>query len=461
MTRRKYRKGAALLLSMIVLAILSAWAASIYSMSGANLQLAENQRKADHARASAESGLEIIRYWLSCVAIAGDTPPNQRFPLIAGNFQSATYNTSGIMPSYDSSSITVPDITLNSAMGQNFCAQIIPLPTSTDPYTLQVDVIGICGSVMKTLRVNYNFGTRRHLAFDYGVATKGPLNLAGNILLEGANVSVASDVYIVSENELLALSIIGNSQIAGDVYIANPLGTVDLQGGQASIGGETGQDAIDNHVEFGAAPTEFPIPNPGYFESYATNIVDSSTDTTSDATFENIRIVAGTNPAFTGNVTLNGVVFIEVPNVVTFAGDVTMTGIIAGDGNVEDDSATNQIDFQGNVYSASVSELPAEEQFAGLHDETGTFALAPGFHLSFGGNFGTLNGVIAGNGIELSGNAGGTVNGSVINYADTAMSLSGNNNLCFNRSGTTEIPAGFIPEIVLNYEPTSYAEPAL
>ena len=460
MTCRKYRKGAALLLSMIVLAVLSAWAASIYSMSGANLQLAENQRKADHARASAESGLEIIRYWLSCIAIAGDTPPNQRFPLIASNFESAAYNTCGIMPSHDSSSMTVPDITLNSAMGQNFCAQIIPLPTSTDPNTLQVDVIGVCGSVMKTLRVNYNFGTRSHLAFDYGVATKGPLNLAGNILLEGANVSVESDVYIVSENELLALSIIGNSQIAGDVHIANPLGTVDLQGGQASIGGETVPEAYD-HVFTGAPPTEFPVPNPGYFESYATNIVDSSTDTTSDATFENIRIVAGTNPAFTGNVTLNGVVFIEVPNVVTFAGDVTMTGIIAGDGNVEDDSATNQIDFQGNVYSSSVSEVPAEEQFAGLHDETGTFALAPGFHLSFGGNFGILNGVIAGNGIELSGNAGGTVNGSVINYADTAMSLSGNNNLCFNRSGTTEIPAGFIPEIVLNYKPTSYAEPTL
>lgn len=461
MTRRNYRKGAALLLSMIVLGILSAFAAAIYSISTTNVQLAENQRKADYARASAESGLEIIRLWLSCVAIPGDTPPSQRFSLIASSFQSAVHNISGITPTCSSSSITIPDVTLNSAKGQSFEAQITALPNLADPNTLQVNVTGKHGSVTKPIRVNYEFGSRAHLAFDYGVATKGPLSLAGNILLEGVNVSVESDVYIVSENDLLALSIIGNSQIAGDVHIANPLAAVNLQGGQASIGGETGQNAIDNHVTFGAAPTEFPKPNPGHFESYATNIVDSSTDTSADATFNNIRIAAGTNPTFSGNVTLNGVVFIEVPNVVTFAGDVTITGIVAGEGAVEDDSATNQINFLGNVFSSSVSELPPEEQFAGLHSETGTFAIAPGFYLSFGGNFGTLNGVIAGNGIEFFGNAGGTINGSVVNYADITMNLTGNSDLYFNRSGLTEIPAGFVPEIILKYKPTSYSETPL
>jgi len=457
MTGRKYRKGAALLLSMIVLGILSAFAAAIYSMSTANVQLAENQRKADHARASAESGLEIIRLWLSCVAIPGDTPPNQRFSLIANSFQSAVLSISGITLPPSSSSITIPDITLNSAKGQSFDAQITPLPNLADPNTLQVSVVGKYGSVTKPIRVNYEFGSRPHTAFNYGVATKGPLHLSGNIELEGANVSV-SNVYIecLSENE--ALSIIGNSQIAGDVNIANPLATVNLQGGQASIGGETGQNAINNHVEFGAAPPEFPTPNPGHFESYVTDTVDSSTDTSADTTFNNIRIVAGTNPTFTGNVTLNGVVFIEVPNVVTFAGNVTITGIIAGDGDVEDDSATNQINFLGNVFSNSVRELPAEEQFAGLQDETGTFAIAPGFYMSFGGNFGTLNGAIAGNGIEFFGNAGGTIEGSVINYADTTMNLTGNSDLYFNRYNQTGTPAGFVLEIILKYKPASYAE---
>ena len=180
-----------------------------------------------------------------------------------------------------------------------------------------------------------------------------------------------------------------------------------------------------------------------------------------DATFENVRIVAGTNPTFSGNVTLNGIIFIETPNVVTFTGGTTITGIIVGDGDLADDSATNQISFQGGVQSFPVTELPAEEQFNGLKNETGTFVLAPGFHLSFGSNFNALSGAIAGNGIEFSGNAGGTINGTIINYSDEQMTLSGNSDLYFNRSGTTQVPAGFVPEIVLRYVQDSYSETVL
>jgi hypothetical protein len=102
--------------------------------------------------------------------------------------------------------------------------------------------------------------------------------------------------------------------------------------------------------------------------------------------------------------------------------------------------------------------LPEETQFYGLRDQIGTFVMAPGFHVSFGGNFGTISGAIAGNGIEFYGNAGGTINGSVLNYSDEEMLLSGNNDLYFNRSGLTEVPAGFVPEIVLVYNPSSYSE---
>ena len=56
------------------------------------------------------------------------------------------------------------------------------------------------------------------------------------------------------------------------------------------------------------------------------------------------------------------------------------------------------------------------------------------------------------------GNAGGIVNGSIINYSHTPMTLSGNSDLYFNRSGIDSVPAGFVPEIVLHYCPESYSE---
>ena len=105
--------------------------------------------------------------------------------------------------------------------------------------------------------------------------------------------------------------------------------------------------------------------------------------------------------------------------------------------------------------------MPAEAQFEGLHDQIGTFTIAPGFHVSFGGSFSALCGAIAGNGVEFFGNAGGVINGSVINYSGDDMTLSGNSDLYFNRSGTTQNPAGFVPEIILKYNPSSYSEVTL
>lgn len=450
------RRGVALILSMIFVVIFSSLAVSVAAFSGTNVQIADNQRKADRARACAESGLDIVRYWLNRIAMSGTIAPYDRFNYIAEFLHDdlLANDITNLAAYYSSSVIVIPTVTLDSENNESFFAMIHHI----DNDTLVLDVAGIYGSLIRVVRVNYQFGERAHNVFDFGVASKGPLSLSGNIELEGVNVSIESDVYIESADSLLALSIIGNSQIAGNVQIVNPVANVHLQGGQAGIGGETGDDAIENHVEFGVPPSEFPEPVPQYFESFVTNVIDVNTDTSADATFDNVRILAGTNPTFSGHVTLRGVVYIETPNVVTFTGTTDVIAIIVGDGDITDNSAVNRIDFQGNVSSLPVSELPDTEQFEGLHEELGTFAVAPGFHISFSGNFDTLAGAIAGNGIEFSGDAGGTINGSVINYSDENMALSGNSDLYFNRSGTTEVPAGFVPEVILYYNPATYAE---
>jgi Tfp pilus assembly protein PilX len=449
------RRGFALIISMIFVLIFSALALSMAALSGTNVQIADNLCNANRARASAESGIEIVRFWLSNIAISGTTPLENQFYEIASSLQIyLAANSPNVTAYYQGTEIQMPHVALDSDNGHSFSAQIAQLDTET----LRLTVTGAYGSFTKTISVNYVFGQRANTVFDFGVASRGPLSLAGNIELEGVNVSVDASVYIESENSSLALSIIGNSQIAGDVSIVNPIANVDLQGGQAGIGGETGQDAIDNHVSFGVPPSEFPEPVPSYFEAYATNIVDSNTDTSADATFENIRILPATNPSFSGHVTLKGVVFIETPNVVTFTGDATVMAIIVGDGDIQDNSKTNQINFAGNVSSLPVSSLSDLPQFQGIRDETGTFVMAPGFGLSFGGSFDALCGAIAANGVEFYGNAGGVINGSVINYSDEDMTLTGNSDLYFNRSGITEAPAGFVPEIILEYDPDSYSE---
>jgi len=455
------RRGSALVLSMMFIAIFSSLAVAMATLSGTNVQIAENHRKVGTTRACADSGLEIVRYWMSQVAISGTTDDDQRFEAIATSLQGALTDAgvTNFSTVYTASTISISNVSLDAARDESFSAIL----TKIDNDHIQLDVTGHYGSsenrIEKTIRSMYSFDKRADTVFDFGVASKGRVSLSGNVELEGVNIEVESNAYIDC-TDLLALSIIGNSHIAGDVKIVNSIAFVDLQGGKAGIGGETGQDAIDNHVAFGVPPADFPEMVPAEFASLVSlTEIDPNTDTTADATLENIIIPAGMNPTFSGHATLKGLIWIETPNVVTFTGGADVTAIIVGNGDQTDNSATNILDFKGNVDGGDIATLPAEEtQFDALRDKTGTFVIAPGFHVSFGGSFDALCGAIAANGIEFYGNAGGQIQGSIINYSDNEMTLSGNSDLYFNRSGIDEVPAGFVPEIILKYDASSYSE---
>lgn len=453
--RRSVRKnkGIALFAALLFVAVFSALSVAMFTMSQSNSIASVNLHTVNEARASAESGLEVIRYYLAQAAISGSVSESQRFSNLATSLTgmsgaSFTVNDAGTMVTLGS--VNSP-VTLSSDGSQTFYAELTP--NGTDG--VNVTIVGESGQIDRTIEGGFDYGVRNNSVFDYGVATKGPLSLQGNILLDGVNISVESDVYIESAGYNEALEIIGNSAIAGDVKIVNPDGYVTLQGGQASIGGETGIDAIQNHVDVGVESTEFPYPDTSHFEQYLSGDLMAEVSP-SQAVYENITIPAGTNPNFSGDVQLKGVIYIETPNTVTFSGNVDITGIIVGDGDVNDNSATNTLDFQGNVSSSSVATL--DESYGSLRDETGTFIMAPGFHTSFGGSFDTLNGCIASNGVEFYGNAGGIIGGSVVNYSDQPMEFSGNADLLFNRSGITDVPAGFVPEVVIHYDPTDYDE---
>ena len=456
-TTRGERCGSALVLSIMFIAIFSSLAVALATLSGTNVQVAENHHKAGTTRACADSGLEVVRYWMSQVAISGTTDADQRFSAITTSLQEAltdagvtNFNTVST-----ASTITISEVSLDSARDQSFSAVL----TKIDNDNIQLDVTGHHGPIERTIRTHYCFAERADTVFDFGVASKGPVSLSGNVELEGVNIEVESNAYIDCSSPL-ALSIIGNSHIAGDVKIVNSLGNVYLQGGQAGIGGETGQDAIDNHVAFGVPPADFPEMVPSAFADLVTlTVLDPNMNTSADATLENITIPAGMNPTFSGHATLKGLIWVETPNVVTFTGGTDVTAIIVGNGDQTDNSATNILDFIGNVDGGDVADLPAEEtQFDGLRDSAGTFVIAPGFHVSFGGSFDALCGAIAANGIEFYGNAGGQIEGSIINYSDKEMTLSGNSDLYFNRAGLEEVPAGFVPEIILEYDGSSYSE---
>jgi type II secretory pathway pseudopilin PulG len=453
---------------MIFVLVFSALAVSLATVSGTNVQLANNQHKANLAFCAAQSGLEVLRYWLAKEpnTISGKTDPEEKMQAVQSNLQNK-FNTDGvtnIRADYKDSTntittITIPAVTLDANTGQNF-GVVFSLADSGKK--LQAKITGACGDASKQVIVDFNFVTVGNGVFDYGVATKGPLNMVGNVGITGADVLVDSKVYIESENQQLALTMQGGkASIGGEVNLYRSDATVDVDK-KCSIGGLTGDEAVAQNVHKGVEKAEFPIPCPEYFEHYVENTYEVRdgviVNTNTDGKLTNTKILAGTNPKFTGG-TINGVLYIEKPNTVEFTGNVVVNGIIITEGDIDDPSPSqNTLTFRGTVDSNSVDTLPDNSHFSGLRNEKGTFIMAPGFSVSFGGDFRTVNGTIAANGVEFFGTAGGKIYGSVINYSTTPMTLTGSSDLYFNRSGTEENPAGFSPHQKLVFMSDSYSE---
>jgi len=436
-------KGCVLVISMIFMVLLSVISIGMATMSDNNLQIANNYSKGSRALESAQSGLEILRHYLDNI------PVQQTLPGVVSELPSS------MSPNINlgHKTISMLDVTLNSQSKQSYDALITQ---SIDNATLQADITGKCGDINKTIRANFDFEETGSSVFDFGVATKGPLDMSGQAEIDGVNtvdIAIEAGVYIEGVDGLLgdSFSITNNASVAGNVSIADPDGTYDV-GNNASVGGVEGDENIFVGVDY----VEFPTPNPDYFSVYATgDTINSTTDLSNYAVLNNVTIAANTDPNFASHVTINGVLFIETPNQVSFAGQTTINGVIVGDGSL--DSPDSSLTFSGQVISNDASGLD-EEQFGGIVDETGTFILAPGFSLDFSGQASTINGAIAGSGISFSGQAGGTINGSIINYSNDVMTLTGQTSLTFNRSGSDANPSGFDSTKILRFDPSSYSE---
>jgi hypothetical protein len=450
------RKGAILIVAMIFVLIFAALAVSMATMSGTNVQIASNQRKADYALGSATSGLEVERYWLKSVMMPNTTPESKYLATIYNIMQSNmdANGISNITLKHTASTLSILPVTLDSAIGQTFNGQMNI--DAGNPNILQVLSTGGNAPITRTIKVDFDIEPYEWPIFNYGLATKGPINYTGNPTTLVASEAWEADIYVESSGSGTALSVAGNTKFMGDIMIGNPAANVSF-GADVIIDGDHNQDAIDNHVKIGVDPVAFPEPDTARFTTYATgDVIDSSTDLgTYTNILTNCSIAAGTNPVFPKGVTIQGILLIESPNVVTFTSNVALNGIIVGQGDPTADPATDRIDVLGNFASGP---YPAGAEFDAIRSEDGSSIVAPGFAMSFQGNFSTLEGVVAVSGVTFSGNVNAQIKGTIINYSDTPMTIAGNATMTFDRAASTKVPAGFDTLRVLTYNPSSYDE---
>ena len=433
LNRQKHQNsGMALALTMIFLVVAVSLAGVLVSSGSAGLQQSVNQREAYQARLAAEGGIGYLSALVREVSLSGNE--NAYIALVSETLNSAMVGTNVYM---QGSTLYVPSVMIENGKGGSFSARI---SKSGDNFLLVVSGISDNTSRTVSLELGLNDSASTKLLKN-GFLLGGKLQLSGNARFTGLNNPSEAQVFTNYSDSDESFRLTGNARLEGDVYSANPKGYASLSG-NVSIAGESRRSKkIWDHIHFGQPKVELPRPDTSVFEPYATNTLSGSTKGTK--TFTNIRIPANTNPHFSGNTTLKGVIYIESPNKVKFSGNLDITGVIVTEDPGSGQTKKNYLQFTGNTKTKGVENLPDQPQFAELRKLPGAAILAPGFETKFTGNFGTVGGALVAEKFTFTGNAGGTVKGPVISYGDAPFKMTGNARLTIDRSEYEEIPPGF------------------
>lgn len=435
-------------MALVFVAVFGALAVGYLAATSADLEASRLYLHSRRAHFAAESGLSLARRILPGVSVQEAETAAETLQALADGlndqFQANIF--AGQAASVLGSSLLLPTITLSMPEGPTQL-QLSVYADSDDQYQLRS--LGTSSDCRQTLTQNFLAQYDMSLLSSFGVASRSRIRMLGNAQIVGANDPLEGSVLSTTLLTLDPIDITGHVLISGDAAISNADGSVSYKG----------NSRINGDIHIGVEEPPFPVIDTSIFEQYAINIVDSSTDTSSDCYLENIYIEAGTNPTFSGHCTIRGVIYIESPNNVHFTGGADIVGVVVVEPPAEPlDFANHSIVFNGNCSAESPASLPVGTQFDGLRDMLGSFLLAPGYEVDFLGNFSTINGSILASKMDFGGTATSTVAGSILNCDDTDFTVSGNACITIDHSQLGEPPAGMIFPRKLIYVPGSYGE---
>ena len=453
-------------IAMFYLAIFSMLAVGFYSSVTTQVQLSYNDMNINAAQAAAESGMQYVRYQLSSLSLSPATPNNQLVNTIysqlgvamnsTGNLGANTVGLSGSQINLPGTAGTYIDL---DSSGARFFASIVPNAAFPTPNDVVVKVTGQArgGQIQRAVQMNFYAKSVTNSAFNFGVASRGWITMNGSTRVTGAVDPTMGSVLAATSQNVTALSMSGAQQISGDASFVNPAAVTSFTGTSTIAGYTPGSSGFNSHLHKGIPMPSFPTIDASPFAVYATNTWTAAVGT-NNVTLTNMILPAGTY-TFAGNTNIQGVLLVRTPSKITFAGNLTIKGAIVCENNPQGTSTTNTMTFAGNVSSTGIDTLPANATFpAGERALTGAFLLTPIHTVTFTGNFGTVNGSIIADSLSFSGNAGGTVNGSVIGLADKAMSFNGNAAIAINNTSNGSAPVGTSIASKFVARPNSYAE---
>ncbi len=432
-TGRATPKGVAFLVTLIFVALFTCAALALVTMADTNMAISRDRLHMNQSSSLAETGLVLAQRQLGGLAVSGDTAASVHNQ-IADHFRTAWANSAMVNAAAitaDANAVVLPAIWLPRADG---LAGTIELVITADGGAhedgcIVIQSTGRFAGAVRTAYYDLGFENAMTAINAYAIATRSTIVMTDNATIQGANNDQEGSILSATTSVACAIDMSDTARISGDAAAANPDANISTIG-DATIGG----DRIT-----GADEPEWPTIETAGFQQYVEEVVAGDV---SDATLHNIRIPAGTNPTFSGNVNIYGVLYVESPNTVTFTGNTNICGIVVAEEPVAQDLQVNQIRFNGNLTTSGVQNLPDRSRYDGLRQATGSFLLAPGYTVRFSNTFNTINGCMAAGKFVFRGNAAGTVGGAILNLDDSLVRLKDNANLLIDRTAANPNPAG-------------------
>jgi len=460
--QQQSRRGVAYLFSLIMLALMASLSVTI--LAGTNLNLSRNQHMKDSlsAQLSAESGLEFMRMSFTKLRMPEGTTNSTLMGKLAESLSDVfdgSENADGRVLASSGTVITVPQVTVGET---SFDCTITMLTPDAEGYPrCRLTSVGSCGLASRTVSLDMKMTGRAADAFNYAIASRGGIAVSGSATIDGMTSSEDANVLSISQ-AAFAIAVGGSATIGGDLFLtAEGEDSVYLQGGGLSVGGTSDiNEILDDHVNRLPEEPDFPTLDLTPFAAMTTTVIDSSTDLSGPGVVvNNARIAAGTNPEFKQDTVINGILYIEYPNEVTFKSKAVLNAIIVTE-DATGQAGTNELYFKGQVQAPGVGALPDTPEFAAVKEHDGSIILAPGFGVQFCGGVNSINGTIAADQFSFLGNSNisGEIAGSIIGLSSKDLVMSGNATLLINKDDSSDLPAGFVHYKGLSIVKYTYSE---
>jgi Tfp pilus assembly protein PilX len=382
--------GLVMIIAMMYLVLISTLAVGFYAMTTMSAQMSKNDEAGARAYMAAESGMDFMRSQMVHVNVPPTTPSSSAIDAYYPNLQTllnGTPNLGNQTILRNGSVIHIPGnadgyIKLDKDGDARFRATI---QDSDGDITVKVDGFYGSSNAHRSIVMDFSRKQRTSSIFDFAVASKGQIQMdKGQVDAVDPRESSLATIFSgrASGNAIkLAGGIVGGK--------LNLLSTATLSVSGTQVDGTSiPGNILASHTNFMDEAPDFPAIDPTVFKQYAVNTFTGVPKKGPPP--QNILIKKNTNPKFNANDTVQGIMYIESPNVVTFNGNFNLQGFIVMEKSA---STTDALVFKGSFSQSGVPTGP-DPAFDEVSKLTGVSILAPGAAVTMSGN---TNSTLTGN----------------------------------------------------------------